>query len=221
MRILIVEDDKNILDFLKSGLKSNGFAVDAASDGEKGSFMGRVNEYDLIILDLNLPGKNGEEICLDIRNKGKKTPILMLTVNSDTDSKIRLLNSGADDYLTKPFSFDELTARIKALLRRPPNIEPNTLQADDLVLNKNNQTVFKSGKEITLTTKEFSILEHLMKNKGRVVSRSDLMEHVWDCQADPFSNAIETHILNIRNKIGHKGKIDLIKTISGRGYKIE
>ena len=220
MRILLIEDDKEIIDFLKRSLEAENFVVDTAEDGEKGSFEARTNDYDLIILDVNLPKKGGGYVCKEIRSKGKNTPILMLSVDSEVDTKVKCLNDGADDYLSKPFSFEELLARIKALLRRPKEVANEILKIDDLVLDKNRQVVTRANKEIYLTRKEFALLEYLMKNQGRVMSRAMIMEHVWDINADPFSNTVEMHIFNLRKKIDGNSKKKIIHTMPGRGYRI-
>jgi DNA-binding response OmpR family regulator len=221
MRILIIEDDKDVLNFLKPSLEEKGFVADAISDGNKGTFMALTNDYDLIILDLNLPGKNGDLICQQLRSEGKITPVIILTVKTDIESKVKLLNCGADDYLAKPFSFEELLARIKALLRRSPAIASNVLKIGDLALDKTKQKVTRAGREVYLTLKEFSLLEYLMSNAEKVISRAEILEHVWDMEGDAFSNAIETHIFNLRHKInkGCQGK-ELIQTVPCRGYKI-
>jgi DNA-binding response OmpR family regulator len=221
MRILIVEDEEGIATFLKAGLESEYFAVDVAEDGEKGSYMGRTNDYDVIILDNMLPKKDGSEVCDEIRKHGKTTPIIMLSAVSELGVKINLLNKGADDYLTKPFSLEELIARIRALLRRPNAISSELLQVDNLVMDTKKHITSRGNKEIYLTKKEFMLLELLMRNKGAVVSRGSIMEHVWDMNVDPFSNTIESHILNIRKKISSKGKKDLVYTLPGIGYKID
>jgi DNA-binding response OmpR family regulator len=221
MRLLVVEDEKEIRDFLKRSLEAEYFVVDIAADGEKGSYLARTNDYDLIILDNIMPKKNGLEVCKEIREDGKNVPILILSVKTETTTKVDLLNAGADDYLTKPFSLDELLARIKALLRRPKKIESEVYEIDDLVLDANKNIVKRSGKEIYLTRKEFALLKYLMKNQGIVLSRSMLMEHVWDMSVDPFSNTIESHIRSLRRKIDNGHKRKLIQTISGRGYKID
>ena len=221
MRLLIIEDEPDILQSLKKSLKSEGFTVDGAADGIKGFNLARINNYNAIIMDLDLPGKSGDEICRDLRSAGKTTPIIILTVNGNIDSKVSLLEYGADDYLTKPFSFKELLARIKALGRRPKEITENILKIGGLVLDQNRQTVSRNGKEIRLTTKEFEILKYLMLNRGEIVSHNTLLGELWGEEANIFSNSIETHISNIREKITFGKNPDLIKTISGRGYKIE
>ena len=220
MRVLIIEDEKDISSFLKKNLESECFAVDVAEDGESGSFAARTNEYDIIILDNLLPIKNGTEVCVEIRKAGKTVPILMLSVKSEISDKVHLLNLGADDYLIKPFSFNELLARMHALLRRPKQIQSEFLEVDDLHLDCRNHQVVRGNDPIYLSRKEFMLLQYLMKNRGNVLTRGMIMEHVWDMNADPFSNTIESHVLSLRKKIDPPGKTKLIHTIPGRGYKI-
>lgn len=220
MRILIVEDQKEILDFLRQGLEEECFVVDAVQDGVLGAELACTNEYDLIILDNHLPGKMGMEICAEVRNANKRTPIIILSVESDIPKKIQLLNTGADDYLTKPFSFEELMARIRAIMRRPANFQEEIYQIEDLFVNVSKHVVVRGKRAIRLTRKEFMILEQLLRNKGNVVSRGLLIEHVWDMHGDIFSNTIETHILTLRRKVDRKTGKKLIHTIPGRGYKI-
>lgn len=221
MRILLIDDDESIRNFLKPALESECFEVDSAEDGEKGSFLGRTNDYDAIICDYSLPKKNGRQICEEIRKDGKDTPILMLSVESESHTKADLLNIGADDYLTKPFSLEELLARVRALLRRPNQIKNDVLKIDDLIVDTKKHLVKRGEKEIYLTMKEFMLLEYLIRSRGTVQSRAIILEHVWDMNADLFSNTIEAHISNLRRKIDSKGKTKLIHTIPGRGYKID
>lgn len=221
MRVLVVEDEKEILNYLKKNLKKNGFIVDVANNGEDGSFMGRTTDYDIVLLDNMMPKKNGQQVCEEIRKDGKTMPIVMISVKSEVTTKVDLLNSGADDYVTKPFSFDELLARMKALLRRPQKIENEILQVDDLILDTIRHSVFRGGTAVYLTKKEFMLLKYLMKNAGIVLSRSMIFEHVWDMSVDAFSNTIEAHIRSLRNKINISGKRKLIHTIPGSGYKID
>ncbi len=221
MRILVIEDEEGISNFLKAGLESEYYAVDVAGDGEQGLYLAKINDYDLILLDYMLPKMNGDDVCSSIRKAGKTTPILMLSVKSEMITKVDLLNRGADDYLTKPFSLEELLARMRALLRRPNAIMHECMQIDDLTLDSTSHRVTRGEKEVSLTRKEFMLLEYLLKNKGNTVSRGMLLEHVWDMNVDPFSNTIESHILNIRKKISADGKKDLIQTVSGVGYKIQ
>jgi DNA-binding response OmpR family regulator len=220
MRILVIEDEEGIAKFLKAGLESEYFAVDLAEDGEKGSYLAKTNDYDMIILDNMLPKKNGAEVCQEIRATGKNTPIIMLSARGEMGIKVELLNKGADDYMTKPFSLEELLARIRALLRRPHYVSSEVLTIDDLVMETKRHTVKRGEKEIYLTRKEFMLLEYLLKHRDSVVSRGMIMEHVWDMNADPFSNTIESHILNVRKKISAKGKKNLIHTLPGVGYKL-
>ncbi|MDP1625247.1 MAG: response regulator transcription factor [bacterium] len=221
MRILIVDDDKEIRDFLKTSLQAECYVVDTANDGEEGSYLARTHDYDILIIDNIMPKKNGFEMCQDVRKHGKKMPIIVISVQSGVDDKVNLLNAGADDYLTKPFSYRELQSRIRALMRRPQTLVNPVLKVDDLILDATKQKVRRGAKEVYLTRKEFALTEYLMRNSGAVVSRGMLMEHVWNDAIDPFSNTIEAHILNLRKKIDAISKRKLIHTVPGRGYKIE
>jgi DNA-binding response OmpR family regulator len=220
MNLLIVEDDKSTVDLLRNSFEDEGFTVDVAMDGAAGSYKARINSYDLIILDINLPEKDGRQVCTEIRQNGKVMPILILSVKSEIESKASLLDMGADDYVIKPYSFIELLARVKALLRRPKHIEYSIFKIEGLVLDVDCHTVKRDGKLIKLTPKEFMLLEYLMRNRGRVLTRTHILEHVWGDDADPFSNTIETHILNLRRKIDQNKKKKLIHTIPSMGYKI-
>ncbi|MES2225843.1 MAG: response regulator transcription factor [Patescibacteria group bacterium] len=221
MRALVVDDEQGVRDMLAENLKAQCFAVDTAEDGTEGSYLARTNEYDIVILDNMLPEKTGAAVCQEIRRTGRAVPILVLSVLSDTWRKVELLNSGADDYMIKPFSVDELMARVRALMRRPPQMEGDTLSIDDLVLDTKQQSVKRGGVGIYLTRKEFMLLEYLMRNQGNVLSRGMIMEHVWDMTSDPFSNTIESHILSLRRKIDTPKHTKLIYTVPGRGYKID
>jgi len=221
MRALIIDDEEGVRDTLAENLRALCFAVDTASDGTEGSYMARTNAYDIIILDNMLPEKSGITVCQEIRRTGHTSPILILSVLSDTWRKIDLLNGGADDYMIKPFSFEELMARIRALMRRPAQIEGDLLTIDDVVLNTKQQSIKRNGVGIYLTRKEFMLLEYLMRNQGTVLSRGMIMEHVWDMTNDPFSNTIESHILSLRKKVDNKPERKLIYTVPGRGYKID
>jgi DNA-binding response OmpR family regulator len=222
MRILVVEDEEKISLFLKEALEAECFAVDLAKDGEKGSYLGRVNEYDLVVLDNVLPKKTGLQVCAEIRESGKHMPIIVVSVKTDADEKVEFLNAGADDYLAKPFVLTELLARIRALLRRPASIESDVLEVGDLSLCSKTSNVIRAGKKIYLTRKEFMLLQYLMRHSGSVLSRGMILEHVWDMSIDIFSNTIESHILTLRKKIGDRSKASrLIQTVPGRGYKIE
>jgi DNA-binding response OmpR family regulator len=221
MRLLVVEDEPKIARFLKDSLEAEYFAVDVAEDGEKGSYLARVNDYDLVVLDNMLPKKAGLQVCTEIREAGKTMPVLVVSVKTDTPGKIELLNAGADDYLAKPFALEELLARIRALLRRPQAIEQEVLKVEDVTLDTKRCTVTRGKKPVNLTRKEFMLLEYLMKNEGTVLSRGMILEHVWDMNIDIFSNTIESHILSLRKKLGDTGKDRLVRTVPGRGYKIE
>lgn len=220
MRILIIEDDADIRASLSMALKTANYAVDTATDGEKGYFLAATNDYDLIILDYNLPKLNGREIIQKLREEEKSVPILMLTVHDGTNDKVDLLNLGADDYLTKPFALSELLARIKAILRRPETWQNRILKIGDLELDPDKFLVTKNGQRVALPSKEFALLEYLLQNKGQIMSRQEIMEHVWDENANPFSNTIEAHISNLRKKLESEEK-KLIFTVSNRGYKID
>lgn len=221
MKALIIEDEKEICDFLKANLKESGFSSDIALSGEKGIYLAFTNNYDIIIVDLVLPEIQGDEVCREIRKKNIHTPIIILSGQKEPQTKAFLLDIGADDYLTKPYSLAELLARIRALLRRPGKIKKSTLKLGNLYLNTRKCRVKRKGKNIKLTQKEFALLECLMENKGNVVSRGEILENVWDLHANPFSNTIESHIRSLRRKIGDTNKKPLIKTIYGRGYKID
>ena len=218
MKILIVEDDPSVSEMLRTGLVSETHIVDVATNGTEGSFLGRSYEYDAIILDHALPGKNGIAVCRDIRGIGKTTPIIFLSVNGDTMTKVEALESGADDYVLKPFSMDELCSRIRAVVRRAPVVRASELKVHDLVLDPKRHSAVRSGKPIRLTNKEFALLEYMMRNQGVVLSRSILMEHVWTADNDPFSNTVEAHVRNLRKKINAGNKRDLIVNMPGHGY---
>lgn len=223
MRILVVEDETKIANSIKQGLKQEGFAVDVAYDGETGYDLAQAETYDLIILDLMLPKMNGIEICQNLRKSKNSTPILILTAKSSTEAKVAGLNCGADDYLAKPFAFIELLARIKALLRRPNNFLQDVLVCDDLELNTSSFEVKRSNKEIELSKKEFSLLEYLMRNKNRIITKEKIIEHVWSYDSDVLPNTVEVYVGYLRSKIDKpfKNLPNLLKTVRGFGYKIE
>lgn len=221
MKILLIEDDIDLKEIVRQGLERESYTVDATSDGEKGSYLARTNDYDLILLDLCLPKKDGMSICKELRKTDINTPVIILSASIEVPSKVSMLDAGADDYITKPFSIYELFARIRSLLRRPKGLERAVLQVGDLMLDSTHQKVKRRRKNIYLTRKEFTLLEYLMRNKGKVISRGMLLEHVWEVDSDPFSNTVEAHILNVRKKIGGKGYLELIHNIPGRGYKID
>ncbi len=221
MKLLIIDDEKQISSFLQTNLEAINFVVDSAQNGKDGLALAMENIYDLIILDLSLPDINGQEICKELRASGLMTKILILSASSQTNNKVELLNFGADDYMTKPFSLEELIARIKALSRRPKEIVSDLLKFQDLELDRQKQIVTRNNKEIYLTRKEFLLLEYFMSHSNAVISRGELMEHIWDMEVNLFSKTIETHILHLRKKIDCKRAKPLIKTIPGRGYKFE
>ncbi len=221
MRILLVEDEKKMASFIERGLKEEGYAVDIALDGEKGLEYVSINEYDVIILDILLPKINGLALCEKIRKAGSRLPILMVTARDSVQDKIRGLDQGADDYLTKPFSFDELLARIRALSRRPRELqEKSELRSGDLSLNLLTRRVLIGKNEAALSQKEFALLEYLMKRKGAVVSRTQIAEHVWDIHFDPMSNTIDVYINFLRKKIDGDRKQSRIETLRGAGYRL-
>jgi len=221
MRILVVEDEKKVASFIKKGLEEDYYSVDIASDGKEGSKLAYSDEYDLIILDIMLPFKDGIAILKEIRQEKITTPVLMLTAKDDVADKVAGLDSGADDYLPKPFAFDELLARIRALLRRN-NTEKNIiLKITDLELDTQSHKAFRSGKEIFLTQKEYSILEYLMRNKNRVISRIKLSEHVYDYHFDSDTNVIDVYINKLRNKIDKGFETQVLITVRGVGYMIK
>jgi DNA-binding response OmpR family regulator len=223
MRILIVEDSEKLAALLKKGLESEGYAADIIYDGK--SALDRIflnyQDYDMVILDLMLPEIGGIEICKKTREHKISIPVLMLTAKDTTDDKVIGLNSGADDYLIKPFSFEELLARIKALLRRPKQQISDKLDVKDLVIDLSNKKVTRSGNEISLTLKEFRLLEYFMRNKGKVLTREDIMASLWDFDFNSFSNVVDVHLKNLRKKIDSGYENKLFKTIYGIGYKIE
>jgi DNA-binding response OmpR family regulator len=221
MRILIVEDEKKMASFLERGLKEEHYAVDIAYDGEKGWEYAMTNDYDLLILDWMLPKMSGAELCHKFRKEGKTTPVLILTAKDSVEDKIKGLDQGADDYLTKPFSFEELLARIRALFRRPANITDKTVfQCANIKLDLIKRQVWVSEQEISFSQKEFALLEFLMRHAGEVVSRTAIAEHVWDLHFDPMSNTIDVYINFLRKKIGETSSRSKIETIRGIGYRL-
>ena len=221
MRILLVEDDTAIARSLKEGLEDESYAVDVANDGSEGYRTAAADDDDVIILDIMLPEMNGYEVCRALRNDGNKTPILMLTARDAERDIVEGLDTGADDYLAKPFSFDVLLARIRALLRRPNEKLEEILQVGDLKLDPSSKKVTRASQEISLTAKEYSVLEYLMRNKGKVLSKEQIISHVWDFDADVLPNNVELFIMFLRRKIDKPFKSKLIHTVSGFGYKLE
>ena len=218
MRILLVEDEKKIASFIERGLKAHRYVVDTAVDGESGLQMAQINPYDLIILDIMLPGKDGITVCRELRDNKIEVPVMMLTAKSSVNDKVHALHSGADDYLVKPFSFEEFTARIAALLRRTRREKTSALEVGDIKLDQMSHKVTRAGREISLTPKEYSLLEYLMLNAGQVVTRTMISEHVWNEDFDSFSNIIDVFINNLRSKLDPDRKKSLIQTVRGVGY---
>ncbi len=221
MRILVVEDEKKVASFIRKGLEEQSYTVEVAYDGARGEQLACDNEYDAIILDVLLPVQDGVTTCQKIRSKKVDTPVLMLTALGDTDAKVRGLDSGADDYLTKPFHFEELLARIRALLRRKSQDKSATLQVGGLVLDPVTRKVEREGKPIRLTTREFALLEYLMRNRGQILSRSYIAQHVWNVSFDMESNVIDVYVKLLRKKIDKDFDKPLIHTIVGAGYALK
>ncbi len=221
MRLLIVEDERKLSGFMKKGLEEEGYAVDVASDGESGLEMASDGAHDLVILDIQLPGINGLQVLHELRKEKVTTPVLLLTVRSTVEDKVRGLDAGADDYLTKPFAFEELLARVRALLRRRSEVKQGTLQVGDLRLDPARRTVFRGERRVDLTAKEFALLDYFMRNPGRVLTRTMIAEHVWDYNFDSMTNVIDVYVNYLRRKIdsGHAPK--LIHTIRGVGYVLK
>jgi len=213
-----VEDEEKIASFIKRGLKEERYVVDLAYDGEKGLFSAEVNRYDLIIIDIMLPKKDGISLCRELRAKKIDVPILMLTAKDKVGDKVSGLDAGADDYLTKPFAFEEFLARVKALLRRKRIDKTATLKAADLELDQLTHKVKRAGKEIILTSKEYALLEYFMLNTSQVITRTMISEHVWNEDFDSFTNVIDVYVSYLRNKIDKNFKKQLIHTIRGTGY---
>ncbi len=218
MRILVIEDEKKVASFIKRGLEEAGYSVDIAADGEEGLYLAEIDDYDLIILDLILPRKSGLDVCKELREQRISIPILILSARDSVEDKVTGLDMGADDYLTKPFAFSELLARVRALLRRGETMTPVKLQVADLVMDTVTHEVTRAGKEIKLTGKEYSLLEYFMMNPGKVLTRTMLSEHVWDYTFDTFSNVIDVYINYLRNKVDKEFKPRLINTVRGVGY---
>jgi len=217
MRVLVIEDDHRLAEFLKQGLSQDGFAVDVYGDGETGLVEFGVNSYDLVIIDWKLPGMDGISVCKEIRSRGSNIPVLFLTAQNTVDDKIKGLESGADDYLTKPFSFMELAARLQALLRRRHSpIE--TLKIDDLEMNVQERKVTRGGTRIELSNKEFSVLELLLRNRNRLITHAALANHVWEVDFDTGTNVIYVYVAVLRSKLNCGSRRPLIHTVRGSGY---
>src|SRR5688572_20598589 len=220
MRILLVEDEPSAATMLAKGLREESYAVDIAADGETALAQAFVNDYDLIILDVVLPGKDGFKVCRELRTNGLSAPVLMLTARDAVEDRVEGLDSGADDYLSKPFDFEELLARVRALLRRRPALYPEVITVGNLSVHTRARHVTRAGQSIDLTAKEYALLEYLARRAGEVVSRTDIAEHVWDESYDPFSKVIEVFIQRLRRKVDEGQPLKLIHTRRGEGYML-
>jgi DNA-binding response OmpR family regulator len=218
VRILLVEDEPRVAAFVAKGLRERAYAIDIAKDGEEALYFAAVNAYDLFILDVMLPVKDGYAVCRELRRAGTRTPILMLTARDAVDDRVAGLDCGADDYLTKPFDFKELLARLRALSRRSAEVRPAVMRVADLILNTANHAVSRAGKTVGLTAKEYAFLEFLVLNENRIVNREQIAQHVWDENFDPFSNVIDVYIRRLRIKIDAGFDRPLIHTRRGEGY---
>ena len=220
MRLLLVEDDARIARFVAKGLREQAYAVDVVGTGEDALYQAAINSYDLVILDVMIPGKDGFAVCRELRKTGQRMPILMLTARDAVEDRIAGLDHGADDYLTKPFEFRELLARLRALLRRSGELRPARITVGDLVLDTGAQSAARGGRHVTLTAKEYALLEYLARNAGRVVGRAEIAEHVWDETFDPFSNLIEVYVNRLRRKIDTDSPKPLLQTRRDAGYAL-
>ena len=221
MRILVIEDERKVASFIKHGLEEERYIVETASDGNTGLEMAMNNQFDAILLDVMLPGKDGFSVLQELRTVGNATPIMMLTARSTTEDRVQGLDLGADDYLPKPFSFEELAARLRSILRRSSPEKTTKLHCGDLVLDTVSHFAFRFGNEIELTTKEYALLEYLIRNKNRILSRSTITQHVWKHNFDPESNIIDVYIKRLRSKIEKEdGTKTLIQSIRGVGYRM-
>lgn len=221
MRVLLVEDEVRMARFITRGLREASYAVDVAENGTDALYQAAINTYDAVILDVMLPEKNGFDVCRELRAAGQQIPVLMLTARDAVEERITGLDAGADDYLTKPFEFGELLARLRALLRRGAAVRDTKLKVADLMIDARGQTVMRAGKRIELTTKEYALLEYLARERGRVVGRAEIAEHVWNEEFDPFSNLIEVYINRLRRKIDDGRAASLIQTRRGAGYILQ
>src|SRR5881397_1960271 len=221
MKILVVEDDRKVAGFIEQGLREEGYVVDVAPDGEQATMLAHVYEYDMLVLDVMLPKKTGVQLATELRREGRATPILMLTARDTTEDVVRGLDAGADDYLTKPFKFDELIARVRALVRRGGSGRTELLRYGPVELDRLKHKVRVGGKKLELTPKEFQLLEHFLLRPEEVIRRTDLLEKVWDLHFDPESNVVDVHVGNLRRKVKEATGIDLIQTVRGVGFRLQ
>lgn len=220
MKLLLIEDEEEIALFTRRGLESELFVVDVAEDGKQGEQMARLNDYDALIVDYNLPSMNGVEICQSLRLAGKKFPIIMLTAENDVEKKLAAFTNGANDYLTKPYAIEELVARVRASLRTNPQISSVEFCHQDVCINMEKHTVTRAGKLLNLRKKELALLEYFMRNPGTILTRSMILEHVWDTNADPYTNTVDVHVRALRKKINIDNLEPLFETIRGIGYRL-
>ncbi len=220
MKILVVEDDRKVAGFIEQGLREEGYAVDLAPDGDEATMLAHVYEYDLLVLDVMLPKKTGLQVAAELRREGRKTPILMLTARDATEDVVRGLDAGADDYLTKPFKFEELLARVRALVRRGGASRTELLTYGPVALDRLKHQARVNGKRLDLTPKEFQLLEHFMLRPEEVLRRTELLEKVWDMHFDPESNVVDVHVGNLRRKLKAAAGVEVIQTVRGVGFRM-
>ena len=220
MKVLVVEDDRKVAGFIEQGLREEGYAVDVAPDGDQATMLAHVNEYDLILLDMMLPKKNGLQVASELRAEGRATPVLMLTARDASEDVVRGLDAGADDYLTKPFKFDELLARVRALVRRGGSGRTELLKYGPVAMDRLKHRVEVNGKRLDLTPKEFQLLEHFLLHPEAVQRRTELLEKVWDMHFDPESNVVDVHIGNLRRKLKEAVGAEVIRTVRGVGFML-
>jgi len=221
MKILVVEDDRKVAGFIEQGLREEGYAVDVAPDGDQATMLAHVYEYDALVLDVMLPKKTGLQVATELRREGRKTPILMLTARDATEDVVRGLDAGADDYLTKPFKFDELLARVRALVRRGGAGRSELLNYGPLELDRLKHKVKVAGKRLELSPKEFQLLEHFLLRPEDVVRRTELLEKVWDLHFDPESNVVDVHVGNLRRKLREAAGVEMVHTVRGVGFRLQ